>query len=212
MPVKPAYVKSLLVHFKKLYPRAKIELDFKNPFELVAATILSAQCTDVLVNRITPALFKRFPTPAAMARAALPELEQLIHSAGFYHNKAKSLLGMAKKLNNDFNGSVPDTMPALLTLPGVARKTANVVLAGVFQKAEGVVVDTHVKRLSQRLGLTQETVPGKIERDLMTVIPRQEWIHFGNWLVWHGRRVCFARKPNCAECTLNKICPSAFKV
>jgi endonuclease-3 len=211
MPVKPEYVKSLLDHFKKLYPQAKIELNYKNPFELLAATILSAQCTDRLVNQVTPALFTRFPTPAAMSRATLPELEALIHSTGFYHNKAKSLLGMAKKLSADYGGGVPDSMEALLTVPGVARKTANVVLGGAFQKAEGVVVDTHVKRLSQRLGLTREATPEKIERDLMALIPRCQWIRFGHWLIWHGRRVCFARKPNCAGCNLNELCPSAFK-
>lgn len=211
MPVKTDYVKTLLAQFKKLYPQVKIELNFRNAFELLAATILSAQCTDRLVNQVTPALFKRFPTPVAMSRAALPELETLIHSAGFYHNKAKSLSGMAKKITADFGGEVPDTMAELLTLPGVARKTANVVLGGAFQKAEGVVVDTHVKRLSGRLGLTRELRPEKIEKDLMNMIPKNEWIRFAHWLIRHGRRVCPARNPACAQCALNDTCPSAFK-
>jgi endonuclease III len=212
MKAEPAYVRTLLAHLKKMYPRAKIELTYKNPFELVAATILSAQCTDRVVNQVTPGLFRRFPTPAALARAEQSELEGLIHATGFFRNKAKSLRGMAEKLVADFGGEVPPSMVELLTLPGVARKTANVVLGGAFSKAEGVVVDTHVKRLAARLGLTRESAPEKIERDLMALVPRREWIRFGHWLIWHGRRVCFARRPDCGQCALNKTCPSAFEV
>jgi endonuclease-3 len=212
MALDTAHVAWLLKQLKHLYPDAKVELDYRNAFELAVATVLSAQCTDVRVNKITPALFRKFPDAAAMAKAFLPELEAMIHSAGFYHNKAKNLLGLAETLMREFGGVVPDTMEALLTLPGVARKTANVILGSAFHKAEGVVVDTHVKRLAQRLGLSREETPEKIERDLMSLIPRRHWVVFSHWLIWHGRRVCFARKPKCAECGLQAMCPSAFMV
>ncbi len=199
----------LVAKLHTLYPDAKVELNHRNVFELLAATILSAQCTDERVNQVTPALFRQFPDAQAMSEATLDALETLIHSTGFYRNKAKNLLGMAQTLVREYHGQVPDTMDALLTLPGVARKTANVVLGGAFQKAEGVVVDTHVSRLSQRLGLTRETTPEKIERDLMHLLPRTEWVFFSHALIWHGRRVCFARSPECPACDLAAECPAA---
>jgi endonuclease III len=208
LPVLP----QLLAVLKKAYPQVSIPLTHRNPFELLAATILSAQCTDVRVNQVTPALFKIFPDAGRMAKARPARLERLIRSTGFYHNKAKSLLGMSRLLVQRFAGRVPRTMDELLLLPGVARKTANVVLGGAFGVTAGVVVDTHVLRLSRRLGLTAQTAPEKVERDLMGLLPRTEWNDFSLRLIYHGRQVCFARKPNCAGCTLNVLCPSAFNV
>jgi len=175
------------------------------------ATILSAQCTDVRVNMVTPELFKRFPTPAAMAKAQLPELEELIRTTGFFRNKAKSLQGAAKKITEQFGGKVPETLAELITVPGAARKTANVVLGTAFGIASGIVVDTHVIRISNRLDLTRNEDPKKIEQDLMKVIPKQKWILFSHQVIWHGRRVCYARKPKCMECNLEKICYSLDK-
>jgi endonuclease-3 len=192
------------------YPDAKCELDFTNPLELLIATILSAQCTDVRVNMVTPALFARFPDAAALAAADTTELETLIHSTGFYRNKAKNIQSAARRLVEVYNGQVPADMDELLTLAGVARKTANVVLGNAFGIAEGVVVDTHVKRLSERLALTQETTPEKIERDLMALAPRTEWVALAHLLILHGRRVCQARKPDCPGCAINHLCPSAI--
>ena len=175
------------------------------------ATILSAQCTDARVNMVTPGLFKRFPTPTDFAQASLVEIEELIRSTGFYHNKAKSLHGAASRLISVYQGKVPETMEDLLTLPGVARKTANVVLGVAFKKAVGVVVDTHVLRLSRRLELTRNTEPVQVEKDLMKVIPQDHWIAFSHEMIHHGRQVCVARKPRCADCTLEPLCFSKDK-
>ncbi|HEY2850771.1 MAG TPA: endonuclease III [Gemmatimonadaceae bacterium] len=194
---------------RKEYPGAKCELDFRNAFELVAATILSAQCTDKRVNMVTPALFARFPDAAALAGADLHEVEDLIKSTGFYHNKAKSLVGMARALMTYHAGEVPRTMDDLVVLPGIGRKTANVVLGNAFGINEGVVVDTHVARLATRLGLTKETDPVKIEHALMPIFPRESWTLLSHLLIWHGRRVCDAKKPRCSACVLKRICPSA---
>jgi endonuclease-3 len=204
-----ARVARLIASLERLYPDAHCELDFKSPFELLVATILSAQCTDKRVNMVTPALFARFPDAQAMAAAVQAELEEIIKSTGFYRNKAKSILGASRVLVEDFDGAVPDEMEQLLTLPGVARKTANVVLGTAFGKNEGFVVDTHIGRLAQRLGLTRESDPVKVEQDLMATIPREKWTQLGHQLIWHGRRVCEARKPRCGECALVADCPSA---
>lgn len=192
------------------YPDAICALDHSNAFELMVATILSAQCTDERVNKVTPALFARYPTPLAFAEADITELEQAVHSTGFYRNKAKNIKAAAQRLVQVYGGDVPTTMDELLTLAGVARKTANVVLGTAFGIADGVVVDTHVRRLSNRLGLTTHDDPEKIERDLMALLPRTEWVGFAHRLILHGRQVCDARKPNCALCTLNELCPSAL--
>jgi endonuclease-3 len=203
-------VKAILRQLDRLYPKADCELDRRNPFELLCATILSAQCTDERVNLVTPALFARFPTPAALASAPTPVLEDMIRSTGFFRNKAKNLLGAARLLSEKWGGEVPRSMEELLELPGVARKTANVVLGTAFGIPAGVVVDTHVARLAGRLGLSRETAPEKIERDLMNLIPRERWILFSHQLIWHGRRICQARKPDCDRCPLAPHCPSAF--
>jgi endonuclease-3 len=208
-PPDAARVRSIIDGLEELYPEVDCELDRETPFQLVCATILSAQCTDERVNMVTPALFRRYPTPAAMAKAPLPALETIIRSTGFFRQKAKSLKGTAAGLIARFGGEVPRTIADLTTLPGVARKTANVVLGTAYGLAEGVVVDTHVQRLSMRLGLTRKTEPKDIEQDLMKVIPQDRWIRIAHQLIWHGRRVCFARKPNCAGCTLAPFCPSA---
>jgi endonuclease III len=194
---------------RKAYPDAKCELDYRNAFELAAATILSAQCTDKRVNMVTPALFARFPDAAALAAADIHEVEELIKSTGFFHNKAKSLVGMARALVAYHGGEVPRTMDDLVVLPGIGRKTANVVLGNAFGVNEGVVVDTHVARLSARLGLTRETDPVKIEHALMPLFPRTSWTLLSHLLIWHGRRVCDAKKPRCSVCVLKRICPSA---
>lgn len=191
------------------YPDARCELNFTNAFELLVATILSAQCTDERVNMVTPALFARFPNAAALAGAEQVEVEELIRSTGFYRNKAKNLLAAARRMVEVYGGEVPQTMDELLTLPGVARKTANVVQGNAFRIANGIAVDTHVKRLSERLALSSESTPEKIERDLMTIAPRDEWIDLSHLLIFHGRRVCDARKPNCAGCVIRHLCPSA---
>ena len=208
-PPDPARVRSILEALEELYPDVDCELDRETPFQLVCATILSAQCTDDRVNMVTPELFRRFPTPEAMSRAPLPTLEKIIRSTGFYKQKAKSLKGSAAALLARFGGEIPKTIEELTSLPGVARKTANVVLGTAFGIADGVVVDTHIQRLAMRLGLTRATDPKDIERDLMKVLPRETWIRAGHQLIWHGRRVCFARKPSCAACTLAPFCPSA---
>jgi endonuclease-3 len=188
---------------------AVCELDHRSPFELLVATILSAQSTDKRINMVTPALFARYPDAQALARADQEELERLIHSTGFFRAKARNLIAMARKLVTEHGGQVPGSMEALVALPGVARKTANVVLGTAFGIPAGVVVDTHVQRLSQRLGLTRETSPEKIERDLMACLPRDSWIDFAHQLIWHGRRVCHARRPDCDHCALMPLCPSA---
>jgi endonuclease-3 len=208
-PPDPKRVRSILDGLEELYPDVDCELDRETPFQLLCATILSAQCTDERVNRVTPALFKRYPDARAMARAELPDLEELIRSTGFFRQKAKSLRGAAQALLAAHSGEIPRTLDALTALPGVARKTASVVLGTAFGLAEGIVVDTHVQRLAMRLGLTRATDVRKIEDDLMRIIPHERWIRFSHQLIWHGRRVCFARKPSCDTCTLAPFCPSA---
>jgi endonuclease III len=205
-------ISALLRRLEKAYPDAKCALHHRNAFELLVATILSAQCMDVAVNKVTPALFARYPKPADLAAAKRQEVETLVRSTGFYHNKAKSIQGAAQMLCDDFGGEVPRAMEDLLKLPGVARKTANVVRGVCFGLADGVVVDTHVRRISRRLGLTKNEDPQKIEQDLMQVLPKAKWIAFGHQVIWHGRRICGAKKPKCGECTLQELCPSAFKV
>jgi endonuclease-3 len=201
-------VRGLLDGLRALYPAATTELHHHDAFQLLAATILSAQCTDARVNQVTPALFARFPDAAALAAASPTVLEGLIKSTGFYHNKAKSLLGMSRALCERFGGQVPHTMEELVTLPGVARKTANVVLGTAYGVAAGVVVDTHVRRLAQRLGLSTEDDPETIERDLMQLVPPARWIEVGHTLILHGRRVCAARAPACDRCPLRPLCPT----
>jgi endonuclease-3 len=191
------------------WPDAHCELDHANAYQLVVATILSAQSTDKMINTITPALFKKYPTPKALARADQATLEKLIHSSGFFRAKARSLLGMACAVVEKHGGEIPQTMEELVELPGIARKTANVVLGSAMGKNEGVVVDTHVARLAQRLGLTKHTEPVKIESDLMAILPRDQWTIFAHRLIWHGRRVCFAKNPDCDHCLLAPVCPSA---
>jgi endonuclease III len=192
-----------------LYPAAHCELDFKSPLQLTVATILSAQCTDKRVNLVTPALFKRYPSTKSLAAAKPADLEELIKSTGFFRSKTKSIIGMAKALVERHGGRVPRTMDELVALPGVGRKTANVILGNAFDINEGVVVDTHVARLSARLGLTRATDPVKIERVLVGLFPRETWTMLSHLLIWHGRRICVARNPKCPECVLRDICPSA---
>ena len=195
----------------EVYPGAHCELDFKTPLQLLIATILSAQCTDKRVNLVTPALFARYRSAAAFAAAPTAELEKAIQSTGFFRNKTKSIRAAAAAIEKEHGGKVPQTMDELHALPGVGRKTANVVLGNAFGKNEGIVVDTHVARLSQRLGLTSETDPEKIERDLMKLLPRKQWTNWSHWLIWHGRRRCYARKPDCENCELLRLCPSGKK-
>ncbi|MFZ0548081.1 MAG: endonuclease III [Candidatus Promineifilaceae bacterium] len=199
----------IIGRLKAAHPDAHCELNHKNPLQLLIATILSAQCTDERVNMVTPALFARYKTAEEFAEADRAELEEMIHSTGFFRQKARFIQESAQKIVAEYGGQVPADMKSLLSLQGVARKTANVVLGVGFGIAEGVVVDTHVKRLSQRLGLTTETTPTAIEKDLMALVPRQEWIDISHLLIFHGRRVCNARKPDCPNCTLNDLCPSA---
>jgi len=192
----------------KVYPDAHCELDFKTPLQLLIATILSAQCTDKRVNLVTPALFQRYRSAAAFAAAPPAELEKAIQSTGFFRNKTKSIRAATAAIEEKHKGKVPETMAELHALPGVGRKTANVVLGNAFHRDEGVVVDTHVTRLSQRLGLTTQKDPAKIERDLMKLIPQKDWTNWSHWLIWHGRRRCFARKPDCHHCEVLRLCPS----
>jgi endonuclease-3 len=210
-PISPERVAAILEALRKAYPDVVCALNHKNAWELTVATILSAQCTDVRVNLVTPKLFKVFPTPKAMAAASLPELEELIRTTGFFRNKTKSIQGAARVVTEEFGGKVPQTMEEILTLPGVARKTGNVVLGSWYGIAVGVVVDTHVMRLSRRLELTKETAPEKVERDLMKIIPQDRWIAFSHELIHHGRQICVARKPKCVDCTLEKLCNSGDK-
>lgn len=193
----------------ELYPDATCSLDYETPVQLMVATILSAQCTDERVNKVTPALFARFPDAPAFAAADVEEIEKLVHSTGFYRNKAKNIQGACQRIMAEFNGEVPQTMAELLTLSGVARKTANVVLAHAFGIFAGVTVDTHVKRLSNRLKLTEHDNPVKIEQDLMKLIPQPEWENWSIRLIYHGRAVCNARKPQCMNCAIAHLCPSA---
>jgi endonuclease-3 len=192
----------------ELWPDAVVELDHRNAYELLVATILAAQSTDKLINTVTPGLFAKYPDAAALARADQAELEAMVHSTGFFRMKAKHLIEMARAVVERHGGQIPDTMEALCALPGVARKTANVVLGCALGKNEGFIVDTHVTRVAARLGLTKETDPVKIEPELMAQIPRDQWTHFANRLIWHGRRVCFAKQPDCDHCALAPLCPS----
>ena len=201
-------VTEMVKAFPEVYPDAHTELDFENPLQLLIATILSAQCTDKRVNMVTPALFKKYPTAAAYAKAAPEELEAMIKSTGFFRSKTKSIRGATAAIAEKFGGKVPDTMEELRELPGVGRKTANVVLGNAFHKDEGIVVDTHVIRVSQRLRLTRHTDPEKIEQDLMKLVPRKHWTIWSHWLIWHGRRRCFARRPECSQCEIFRLCPS----
>ena len=191
------------------YPDAHCALDFSTPFQLIIATILSAQCTDKRVNMVTPALFKRYPTPESLANANVEELEEMIKSTGFFRNKSKSLIGMATAVAAAHGGEIPSEMDSLVTLPGVGRKTANVVLGNAFDKNEGVVVDTHVGRVSARLGLTKQSDPVKVEQDLAKLFPREQWTMLAHLLIEHGRQICEARRPKCEICFLNDICPSS---
>jgi endonuclease-3 len=204
-------VAAILIGLDEAYPDAECALNHRSPWELLVATILSAQCTDVRVNLVTPELLRRFPTPAAMAKATLLELEALIRSTGFYHNKAKSIQGAAQIIVSEFGGQLPQTLAELITLPGVARKTASVVLGVCFGKAEGVVVDTHVFRIARRLGLAAGDTPQKVEQVLMRILPQSRWIVFSHQIIQHGREVCEARKPRCERCILEQICTSEDK-
>ena len=206
------YVTEVIARLRAAHPDAHCALDYETPLQLLAAVILSAQCTDERVNLTTPALFARYPTAEALAAADPEELEAIVRPTGFYRNKARFLRQTAARLLEEYGGEVPPQMEELLTLPGVARKTANVVRGEIYGLADGITVDTHVKRLSARLGLTVETDPVKVERDLMAVIPRESWIEIAHLLIWHGRRVCTARKPDCPACPLNDICPSSSVV
>ncbi|MGA2345617.1 MAG: endonuclease III [Candidatus Sulfotelmatobacter sp.] len=210
-PIAPERVSEILRRLDLLYPEVTCALTHSSAWELLVATILSAQSTDANVNRVTPELFRKYPTVEAFAALTPEQLEPDVRSTGFFRNKSKSVVGAAKKIVADFGGQVPDDMDKLLTLPGVARKTANVVLGSWFKKAEGVVVDTHVHRISRRLELTTQNDPQKIERDLMKIIPREKWILFSHQIIWHGRKLCIARKPKCADCALENLCHAGDK-
>jgi endonuclease III len=197
---------------RRTFPGSRTALEFETPLQILVATILSAQCTDERVNKVTPGLFVKYPSAAAFASADRGELENEIRSTGFFRNKAKSIIGATGRIVGEFGGRVPDTMAGLVSLPGVARKTANIVLSAAYGKAEGIAVDTHVRRLAGRLGLSRETDPEKIERDLLKIVPRTAWLDFNSLLVDHGRKTCRARKPNCPECPIRRLCPSATKL
>jgi endonuclease-3 len=202
----------IIAGLRKTYPDARCELNYSTPLDLLVATILSAQCTDKRVNIVTAELFKKYRSPADYANADLAQLEREIKTAGFYRNKARNIQACCRSLTEKHHGQVPRTMEELIELGGVGRKTANVMLGNAFGLNVGVVVDTHVTRLSQRLGLTGEEDPAKIEQALMRLVPREQWALFSHWLIWHGRRRCFARKPDCANCEIRKLCPSAGNV
>ena len=206
---KKKRARTILRRLEKLYPRTRTALDYTDPFELVVATVLSAQSTDKMVNIITKDLFRKYKTPQDYLKAKPGELEQDIKASGFFNQKAKSIRGLSQKLVDEFDGKVPDTMEDLIKLPGVARKTANVVLGNAFGKNEGIAVDTHVHRLSWRLGFSDRDDPNKVEQDLMTLFPLDKWFKVSHLLIDHGRNVCFARNPNCAECVVNELCPAA---
>ena len=210
-PLAPERIAAILRILDQTYPDVTCALTHRNPWELLVATILSAQSTDVNVNKVTPIIFQKYPTVQDFAALTPEQLEPDIRSTGFFRNKSKSVVGAAKKIVSDFGGQVPEEMNQLLTLPGVARKTANVVLGTWFKKGVGVVVDTHVTRISRRLELTRNTDPAKIEQDLMKVIPPQKWILFAHQIIWHGRRLCFARSPKCVDCPLEQLCHAADK-
>jgi endonuclease III len=207
----PERVAAILKGLDEAYPNAVCALTHRTPWELLVATILSAQCTDVRVNMVTPELFRRFPTPQAMAKAEIPELIELIRTTGFFNNKAKSIKGAAQAIVERFGGKVPETLAELITVPGAARKTANVVLGVSYGKAEGVVVDTHVFRISRRLDLTKSDTAEKVEQDLMKILPQNRWIRFSHQVIHHGRQVCVARTPKCKECNLETVCKSEDK-
>ncbi|HVT43485.1 MAG TPA: endonuclease III [Thermoanaerobaculia bacterium] len=209
MELRAERVEEIVSRLRRMYPKAKCRLDFENPFELLVATILSAQSTDARVNLVTKDLFRRYPTAEAMAAADSRELEQAIHATGFFRNKARSLIGASQAIVEEHGGEVPRTMEELVALPGVGRKTANVVLANAFRKPVGIVVDTHVTRVAARLGLTAETDAVRIEQDLMRQIPKKEWTGFAHRMILHGRTLCIARRPKCGECLLNEVCPGA---
>jgi endonuclease III len=196
----------------ELYPKARIALDYDDPWHLLVAVILSAQTTDVGVNKVTPVLFARFPAPQDLAAADVDEVEAIVRPTGFYHNKTKSIMGAARMVMAEFGGNVPDTMEGLMRIPGVARKTANIVISNAFGKVEGIAVDTHVFRLAHRLGLTEQDDPNKVERDLCELLPREQWFHVNYRFIDHGRSVCTAKRPVCGACALADICPSAFKI
>jgi endonuclease-3 len=210
-PLAPARIAEILKRLDKLYPNVTCALTHSSAWELLVATILSAQSTDVNVNRVTPELFRKYPTVQDFARLTPEQLEPDVRSTGFFRNKSKSVVGAAKMVVSDFGGEVPSDMDKLLTLPGVARKTANVVLGSWFGKTEGLVVDTHVTRISRRLELTKNSDAPKIEQDLVKVIPREKWILFSHQIIWHGRRLCIARRPKCVDCPLENICHAADK-
>jgi endonuclease-3 len=205
-----ARVLKIIDLLEKEHPDAKVALHYSNPLELLVATMLSAQTTDERVNKVTETLFKKYKKPEDYANAELNELEEDIRSTGFYHNKAKNLKNSARMLVEKFNSKIPKTMEDMIKLPGVARKTANIVLSNAFNVVVGIAVDTHVRRLAKRLGLSKSNDPDKIETDLMNLMPREKWMRITDLLIFHGRRVCKAKKPNCVQCVLNKICPSAF--
>ena len=211
LEIKPERVQSILKILRETYPVAECALVHKDAWQLLVATILSAQCTDVRVNMVTPKLFETYPTPAAMAKAPIEALEALIRTTGFYHNKAKSIQGAGRVITEQFGGKVPQTMAELLTVPGAARKTASVVLGVAYGKAEGVVVDTHVFRVSRRLGLTRSDTPQAVEQDLMKILPHDRWIQYSHEIIHHGRQICDARKPKCAACPLEQLCHAPDK-
>ena len=210
-PLAPERVAAILKALDEAYPDAVCALHHRTPWELLVATILSAQCTDVRVNMVTPELFRRFPTAADMAKASTDELEQLIKTTGFFRNKAKSIQGAARRITEEFGGKVPKTLAELITVPGAARKTANVVLGVSYGLAEGVVVDTHVFRIAHRLDLTRSETAEKVEQDLMRILPRDHWIRFSHQVIHHGRQVCIARNPKCNQCHLETLCHSKDK-
>ncbi len=207
----PERIAAILKALDEAYPDAVCALTHRSPWELLVATILSAQCTDVRVNMVTPELFKRFPTPEAMAKAEIPQLIEIIRTTGFFNNKAKSIKGAAQAVVDRFGGKVPETLAELITVPGAARKTANVVLGVSYGKAEGVVVDTHVFRISRRLDLTKTDTAEKVEQDLMRILPKDHWIRFSHQVIHHGRQVCVARNPKCDKCNLEQLCHSKDK-
>jgi endonuclease-3 len=207
----PERLQRIFSALDKLFPQAQCALRHENAFQLLTATILSAQCTDERVNKVTPGLFQKFPTPQDFAALSQPVLEEEIRSTGFFRNKAKSIIGMAKKLVTEFGGQVPRTMEEMLTLPGVARKTANVVLGTAYGIPTGVVVDTHVFRIASRLKLSNQKTPEKVEQDLLKLVPPERWISFGHQMIWFGRKICHARKPLCADCPLESICDARDK-
>lgn len=209
--VSPERLQRIFSALDQLFPQAQCALRHENAFQLLVATILSAQCTDERVNKVTPGLFQKYPTPQDFAALSQPALEQEIRSTGFFRNKARNITGMAKKLVADFGGQVPRTMEEMLTLPGVARKTANVVLGTAYGLATGIVVDTHVFRIAHRLKLSNQETPEKVEQDLLKLVPRERWILFGHQVIWFGRKICQARKPLCADCPLEPICDSREK-